>query len=230
MIQQNKKKLIINKIKERLAGLLNYNLSDISDDRNLADYGIDSIIALQLLEPFKSEVGAISPTILLQSKNMHMIADHLMVLMQRRDSQQEHSKGFINVDYDHILFQELPGTQQIHNGMEWFIFGNRTHKPIILLSPLNTLSHIWIQQIRFFLKQNQYVLYIPSYPGHSQSIYQAYPLEEIAQNIIKGFEEITHNCINFDIIGWSIGGCLSMLMSHIEPNKIKKNSTHQYGC
>jgi acyl transferase domain-containing protein/acyl carrier protein len=68
--------IIINIIKEKLSSILGYNLSDISEDKNLNSFGIDSIIALQLLEPFKKEFGEINSNIIFDSKNIKELAEH----------------------------------------------------------------------------------------------------------------------------------------------------------
>jgi len=218
------KEEIVTVIKQKLADLLEHRIENISDLKPLTDYGVDSLVALQLLEPFTKSCGPMSPNVVFEYNNISSLADHLI------NCSFDQKAGNVLTNKGNLVLQKklniLGGKRklQVQNEqvIEWWIFGQTNDFPLLLLPPLNTLAHVWIQQIRYFCKKN-FQVFIPHYPGHGESGFIENNLEQIARNLLESFYSITTTRRNkFSIVGWSLGGCISLHLSHMAPEQIEK--------
>jgi 3-oxoacyl-(acyl-carrier-protein) synthase/pimeloyl-ACP methyl ester carboxylesterase/acyl carrier protein len=209
-------------LKHRLAELLDYAPEMIKDDIPLIEYGIDSLIALQLLNPFSSEIVSLTPNIVFDCKTINKLTEKLYEL-KRQNSLNIHN------EYENYLrlperLSHIPVKQKLLKEndieIEWFIFGEAANKPLLLLPPLNTLAHVWIQQILYFTN-NSYTIFIPHYPGHGAARFYPVTLLELASTILNQVYRLNDE-EKINIVGWSLGGCLSLSMLDILPSNINK--------
>jgi phthiocerol/phenolphthiocerol synthesis type-I polyketide synthase A len=207
---------------QRLAELLDYTTDAIKDDVPLTEYGIDSLIALQLLSPFSSEIKLLSPNIVFDCKTINELSEKLYELKQ-----QNAQKTYNEYKSDLLLPRHMSHIpikryilQENNTEIQWFNFGKATDKPLLLLPPLNTLAHVWVQQILYFTN-NAYQIFIPHYPGHGSTNFYPVNLRELATTILKQASQFTTE-EQLNIIGWSLGGCLSLHMLDIFPQNIAK--------
>ena len=221
-----RKKDIINGIVRKISELLQYKESDISTDKSFVEYGIDSLLAMQILEIFTPVYGRLSAHIIFEKNNIEDLAEYL-VNLKTGETLSESPKELIQssaipyylenlkfVNYNRIFDKTESGE------LEWIVIeGSR--EPIILLPPLNMLVNAWVQQIRFLSAQS-FKLFIPHYPGHGMSSFTPRSLEEYSIDIFKSFDSISNKASSCSLIGWSLGGCISLILSHYFPQKIKK--------
>lgn len=205
---------IISKIQSKLkliiAEKLDYKADEIALDKPLSDFGVDSIIALQILDNFKDDYSINDSNIIFEAENILDLAGKIYGSKSKLPNPQNientsslQYRNFQNIEYKKILDKDI----------EWFIFGNEENNPILLLPPLNTLFYVWIQQIKFLVKLG-YKVYIPHYPGHGNSILsKKILLDALAESLILSFKNISGGLENIDIVGWSLGGCLGILAS-----------------
>ncbi|AWN81558.1 alpha/beta fold hydrolase [Candidatus Cardinium hertigii] len=205
---------VVDKLKTRLSDILGYKVEAISSDQPLQSFGIDSIVALQLLDIFQEEYGAVNPQIILTSNNLNELAENLEKLKKKNQSKPQLELNISNTTK--IFSKEFAYNTILQDGIEWFIFGENNRNTIVFLPPLNTLAHVWIQQLRFFLKGNN-TIYIPHYPGHGNSLFKEPDLENLVLSIFKSFEAIAGKYKKFDLLGWSLGGCIAIILSLVSP-------------
>lgn len=202
----NSREKILEIIREKISNVLGYALQDISSQAPIASFGLDSLTALQVLEPFKNELGSINPNILFSQSNLLELAAYLT---QLKTEPQKTDLG---------MAQKRIGQKEMLN---WYVEGETTGEPILLLPPLNTASHVWEPQIHYFIRKG-YRLYIPHYPGHANTPFFEYNLESLADLIWKEFQENLNNKKEVNLVGWSLGGCLSLIIAKKYCQTIRK--------
>lgn len=221
--EQHETKTKLNNILiHRLAELLDYTPDAIKDDVPLTEYGIDSLIALQLLSPFSSEMKLLTQNIVFDCKTINELSEKLYELKQK-NAQKTHNEYksdlLLPSRMSHIPIKRHI-LQENNTEIQWFNFGKATDKPLLLLPPLNTLAHVWVQQILYFTN-NSYQIFIPHYPGHGSTNFYPVNLRELATTILKQASQFKPG-EKLNIVGWSLGGCLSLHMLDIFPQNIAK--------
>lgn len=106
--------------------------------------------------------------------------------------------------------------------IEYIVYG-KEGELLLFLPPLNTTVDAWIQQLRFFAKL-PYRLLIPHYPGHAGSMMNEDQipcnLRKLSETILNLANQESSEQKQFHVIGWSLGGCLSLLLALNHPNSI----------
>lgn len=109
---------------------------------------------------------------------------------------------------------------EIKSVIQWISYGDG-ETSIILAPPLNTGVEAWTQQINILSQSGRRVL-IPVYPGHKRNPFEAsgFSLELLAEEIIIF---ITQDLVGtaIDLVGWSLGGCLSALVAIKRPDLVR---------
>lgn len=209
-ISNNEINTILIKLKSIISEKLGYKPEEIALDKPLNHFGVDSIIALQILDSFSGQYYINDSSIIFNAVNISDLANKIFNFKNQALTK---SASTNVVTSSHQSFQKIKYHTILDKNIEWFIFGEYTNKSIILLPPLNTLFHVWIQQIKFLI-QIGYSIYIPHYPGHGNSkLFTEINLESLSRVLAINFKNISGNIENVDIVGWSLGGCLGILLS-----------------
>jgi len=117
--------------------------------------------------------------------------------------------------------EEIPiKRQQVQEEfLDWRIEGNESGKCLLLLPPLNTCSHIWEQQIHYFVRKG-YRIFVPHYPGNAGTTFFDFDLNKLSDIIWKQFQSLANNPEKTNVFGWSLGGCLALLLVRQYPDLI----------
>tara|TARA_A100000171_G_scaffold28205_2_gene26332 strand:- start:4653 stop:7601 length:2949 start_codon:yes stop_codon:yes gene_type:complete len=182
-------------LKQKLSEILGYSINDISETETIKSFGIDSLIALQLLEPFKNKTGSLAPDTIFNQETLRDLAHFI-------DNSQIPNNSSATFENKRDEAGQLG----------WRIEGIPCEKIILLLPPLNTCSQIWEHQIQYFVKKG-YQVFIPHYPGHAGTPYFNFDLQELADIIWKEFCLKAGTFKKVSVFGWSLGGCLSLLLA-----------------
>ncbi|MBL7479522.1 alpha/beta fold hydrolase [Legionella bononiensis] len=185
---------------EVLCEVLSYQANKLDLSKSLAELGIDSLSALNVLTKLKERGYATS-------------ADKVWSAPTLRDFAHE-----LTPPVHEDIESDIPGLRKKKsNGLEW-LYSNGDGPILILLPPLNSDYKAWMRQIPMFLKR-RYRLCIPHYPGHgAQALEESLVLEGLA-NKIADFAYSLPQKAHF--IGWSLGGILSILIATVHRDLIK---------
>ncbi|MBY0273074.1 MAG: alpha/beta fold hydrolase [Alphaproteobacteria bacterium] len=204
-VQREKSSEALKILKEKLSQILGFNFSDIDDNAPIKSFGIDSLVALQLLEPFKEGFASLTPDMIFNQEKLSDLANYI-------DSSLT------------VNFKQPQAIQQSDSGvrLEWREEGKKSGKLLLLLPPLNTSSHIWEPQIHYFVRKG-YRIFIPHYPGHVSTPYFDFTFQSLAEIIWKEFRNISNRGDDSSVLfGWSLGGCLSILLANRYPDQISR--------
>ncbi len=219
---QKNKEDIIHNVKQILSEILGYKLEDISASKSFSDYGVDSLVALQILEKLNVNRKDVPSSLLFDCQNIEKFA-HYLIHQESKKQTFKSNNEHLSIEYQKH-FNSIPIEIKIveteTSRTEWFILGTH-NRPLMLLPPLNMLAHAWIQQIKYFVDQS-YQIYIPHYPGHGRSTFVEKNLFELAEQLLQDYEKIAFKESTFSLAGWSLGGCLSLIMSYLQPDKISE--------
>ncbi|MBX9702714.1 MAG: alpha/beta fold hydrolase [Alphaproteobacteria bacterium] len=184
------------KIKKIVARVTGVSIHDIQDNSNFHLFGIDSLVALQLLKETISPNFKVSPQIVFEYPTPKLLANHLQSILS--------SNGLESRD------RNIIGTS---NNIDYFNIG-KGEKKILMLCPLNTKSNIWTEQIKSFEKN--FEILIPHYPGHGVTPFSKKSIYNISLEILDHFSEwFKEGPVH--IIGWSLGGCIAQIMAAKKP-------------
>ena len=215
-------------LKQKIAEILNYEVEDLKDHVNLFSYGVDSLVSIQLLSIFENDYGKLNNNILFNHDTIESLAEYLSTYNCERKVANNyltatsencpHSSncpGFLNAINSKRLMLTIDG-----NSIEVYVFGDEHAHPLLLLPPLNTSYLSWIQQIRYFTRLD-YQIIIPHYPGHESSTFFPCSLNEIANHISRIITRHL-NCNSINIVGWSIGGCIALILGKKLKDRVAK--------
>ncbi len=195
--------------KKKLTEILGYNLESIDIHKTFNHYGIDSLVALQLLQPFMKDFPNLTVSTLFENNTIDKFTNFLSNSINK-NTEQNLNKTTWPQDFQFIKQeQKIITTNDIT--IEWNFFGDKSNRPLILLPGLNALAHSYIQQIRYFYKKKYYIC-IPHYPGHGNSPFIKQSLDKLAIALMDNLFSIV-KFDKIDFIGWSLGGCLTQLLA-----------------
>lgn len=207
LYEENKNTKISNTleiIKQRLSEILGYNAEDISSVLPIQSFGIDSLVALQLLEPFKKQFGSLSTDIIFRMNSLQELADSIdncsFEMTSKTDKEAKSKRAF---------------------QLKWTTVGSENAPQLLMLPPLNANHSIWEPQLHYFLRKG-YQIHIPSYPGHDRSTDFDFDLRQLSEIIWNEFKQQANGQQKVNIFGWSLGGCLSLLLASQYPDEISK--------
>ncbi|MBA4696806.1 MAG: alpha/beta fold hydrolase [Legionella sp.] len=185
---------------EVLCEVLSYQANKLDPSKSLAELGIDSLSALNVLTKLKERGYAISADKVWSAPSLRDFSHELIPPMYKE------------------LESGIPGMKKKKiNGLEW-LYSNGDGPLLILLPPLNSDYKAWMRQIPMLLKRN-YQLYIPHYPGHGAQVVEgSLVLAELANKIVDFAYSLPQKA---HFIGWSLGGVLSILIATVHKDLIK---------
>jgi 3-oxoacyl-(acyl-carrier-protein) synthase/pimeloyl-ACP methyl ester carboxylesterase len=185
---------------EVLCEVLSYQSNKLDMSKSLAELGIDSLSALNVLTKLKERGYVTSADKVWSAPTVRDFAHEL--------TPPQHEEA--NID--------IPGMRKKkRNGLVW-LYSSGDGPILILLPPLNSDYKAWMRQIPMLLQLN-YQLYIPYYPGHeAQAMEEPLVLAELAMKIADFAFSLSQKA---HFIGWSLGGILSILIAVAHKSLIK---------
>ncbi|MGL4487464.1 MAG: alpha/beta fold hydrolase [Yersinia sp. (in: enterobacteria)] len=212
---------VLNELKVSLSELLGFSLEDLRGNILIEDLGLDSLSALRLLAPYSKKGVKIQPHDIFKYKSLVDLADAIT------------SAGKSDASSSQLIPSQAPQVStnvkdipkkmaELHSVLtiQWLSYG-QGDDVVILAPPLNTCAEAWVQQINVLTQSGRRVI-IPIYPGHKNSVFvaQGFSLENIADQFASFIEhELQSACV--DLVGWSLGGCLSCLVAIGYPKLVR---------
>jgi 3-oxoacyl-(acyl-carrier-protein) synthase/pimeloyl-ACP methyl ester carboxylesterase/acyl carrier protein len=210
MKEHQEKEKIMNIIKERIAEILGFDISEINVEKSLFDYGIDSLSVIQVLMPFKEFMDNYNIQKLFEIESIDQLVNEIVLIKSSNQAPLNNKNETGN------QLREVKLTLQ--SSLKWLCSQN-LGKAILLLPPLNTNHFVWIQQQKFLIKKG-YKIYIPIYPGNIENEYnKPINFNEIINEIYL-FIKKEIGIKPIPIIGWSLGGCFSLELAIKYPEVI----------
>lgn len=187
-------------LKSKLSHLLGLNPDQIDFQLSLADYGVDSLSAIAIIQLFPGLSNLWSPGKLFSFKNIQEMVGEIECYLQAEAQIPLADSNSVSL-------------------LRWQVSANQG-KPILLLPPLNMSPKAWQMQIRI-LAQHGYQVHIPHYPGHDENphLQSAIDFNQMLSNLDHYItQELKLEKI--DLVGWSLGGCLAVQYSLMHPTKV----------
>jgi acyl transferase domain-containing protein/esterase/lipase len=194
----------LSRLTNDLARLLGCEPAEIDADRPLADLGVDSLIAVELVAPYREKVIGLRASDLLEYPTLAALTAHIDASLSRepvRERQEAPARGVTSVP-------------------RWLRMGAGT-RHLILLPPMNASPRVWQHQIRHFSNLG-YQIHVPVYPGHEgpEDLVAEFSCEWLAETL-HGYISATLRDEKADLVGWSLGGCLAMLLAANHPEHFR---------
>lgn len=205
-----------NYFKQKFAELLEYPIESICVKKPLTEYGLDSLIALELIKPLQKKFPTLTPNSIFKYRSIRELVNFLLSSAQK-------PQLFPALSSPLLAITKFPYCNIKRKGnIEYVVYG-KEGELLLFLPPLNTTADAWIQQLRFFAKL-PYRLLIPHYPGHAGSIMDEHQipcnLRKLSEIILNLANQEASEQKQFHVIGWSLGGCLSLLLALNHPDSI----------
>jgi len=236
---------IVSQLRHITSSLIECSPTDIACDISLLEYGVDSLIALKILntinQVFNLDMGI---QVFLDCNSIEQLADQIesqlesglelepqqqarripitfttpVVSIPNENSRRLPISEIMKNAFSDISYQLIK--IQSNSGLDIEFFKCGSGAPIILLPPLDATCLIWRQQILEFAKQ--YTVYSIHYPGYggSQFSKERATLSAMTEDILSGFETLRIQ-EPMHLVGWSLGGILAQLAVWRSPSLFK---------
>ncbi|OOZ63087.1 hypothetical protein BOW45_12110 [Solemya velum gill symbiont] len=206
----------IEELRAAVSDLLGFDADELPRDALIEDLGMDSLSALKLLAPYQQRFPGLQAHDLFKYPTLEDLAAAI-------DATGAASGGESATVVEEKMIAEAPkesASPAAFSPMaQWLSYGEG--RPVILAPPLNTSAEAWTQQINVLTQSGRRVL-IPIYPGHKDCPFDAaaFSLERLAEDMAN-FIKQELNCGAVDLVGWSLGGCLSCLIAIYHPDLVR---------
>ncbi|WP_448512423.1 alpha/beta fold hydrolase [Photorhabdus laumondii] len=220
-IRREEQEALLAELKTSLSELLGFPPEELRGDMLIEDLGLDSLSALKLLAPYQKGASKIQAHDLFKFKTLEELAVAISVtgasgvssirLSQSLQSPVSALSGARSDD----MKDRRPATT-----IQWLSYGQEG-EVVILAPPLNTGAEAWIQQINVLTQSGRRV-FIPIYPGHKGNLFTAeeFSLEGLADQFAVFINQELQG-VSVDLVGWSLGGCLSCLVAIRHPERVR---------
>lgn len=206
---------VASQIAATLADLMGFSPEQIILERSLLDYGVDSLSAIKVMDPFKHVVSDLGPQDIFRFDSIALLAEHIaksaqgISTVQSQPKEDKQSKELASLGL-------MANLEVAADNVQW-VYGQKPGRPLLLLPALNTSYRAWVMQLNS-LQLAGWQPHIPIYPGHldNQATTQQLDYRTLAgqiANYIKQYLEAKP----VPVVGWSLGGCLAMLMALDNP-------------
>ncbi|ABC30230.1 Polyketide synthase modules and related protein [Hahella chejuensis KCTC 2396] len=203
---------IMEELRATVSDLLGFAPDELPKDALIEDLGLDSLSALKLLAPYQQRGPGLQAHDLFKYRTLADLATAIAA---------SGVESATVVEDNAIAKAPRENTTPIASGpmAQWLSYGEG--RPVILAPPLNTSAEAWTQQINALTQSGRRVL-IPIYPGHKNCPFDAavFSLERLAENMAV-FIKKELNSGAVDLVGWSLGGCLSCLIAIHHPDLVR---------
>lgn len=203
---------IMEELRATVSELLGFAPDELPKDALIEDLGLDSLSALKLLVPYQQRGPGLQVHDLFKYRTLADLATAIAATGADNATLVEETVTAKAPRETTTPFASGPMAQ-------WLSYGEG--RPIILAPPLNTSAEAWTQQINMLAQSGRRVL-IPIYPGHKDCPFDAaaFSLERLAEDMAF-FVQQELNCGAVDLVGWSLGGCLSCLIAIHHPDLVR---------
>lgn len=208
-----------------IAELLGFSPEQLSAQTNIEQLGLDSLSAITLLAPYKHGKKPLQAHDLFKFSTIHELSLAI-----------QNSLAGSN-DTVHEPVPAATATIPQHADcipLQWLSVGgsNKQLTPLLLMPPLNTGKVAWTQQLQMFkhlsAENLDRPIYIPCYPGHrinpEASEAAQMPSSFSLQGLCAGVAQFIEDELQsrpVDYVGWSLGGCLGLMLAQQQPQLIK---------
>ncbi|NKD87404.1 alpha/beta fold hydrolase [Haematospirillum sp. 15-248] len=202
---------LVETLRVAVAELLGFSRDELPVDVLIEDLGLDSLSALKLLSPYRERCPGLQAHDLFKYRTLADLGAAIVAY------------GVDDGAGGGTSPEVAPGrgSSPVVSGpmAQWLSYGEG--RPIVLTPPLNTGAEAWTQQIAMLAQSGRRVL-IPIYPGHKECPFDAstFSLEELAEDIAIFMGQQARNDA-IDLVGWSLGGCLSCLIAINHPDLVR---------
>lgn len=196
---------ILEALRVAVTDLLGFTPDELPRDALIEDLGLDSLSAMKLLAPYQQRSLGLQAHDLFRYRTLADLAAAIVA------SGTDDARACEGGGTTRAAARKSPFPLALGSMVHWLSYGEG--QPIILAPPLNTCEEAWSQQINALTKSGRRVL-IPIYPGHKGCPFDAaaFSLESLAEDIVVFIrQELNSNAV--DLVGWSLGGCLSCLIA-----------------
>ena len=203
---------LLDLIKSALAPLLGYKTCDIDESKSLLDLGIDSLTGMQLISALQQHQIEAKIESVWQ-------APSLLAFVETLDDKETNKKKDIFTP-SALSPLGLHHKEPINTDsrVRWVVSITKG-KPILLLPPLNSNYLAWLRQLST-LHTHGYQCHIPHYPATNDKSDKCI-LSAIAGEIMA---YLRNNRLEAHLIGWSLGGVISLLIAQNKSTYIKSMS------
>ncbi|MGA1825408.1 MAG: alpha/beta fold hydrolase [bacterium] len=245
------KKLITHTIKKIVSDVLRVNITHLNEDALIDEFGVDSILLMEIItkisEEYRLNLGISDVKQLLTIQQM---ADYIYTQCGNKkdmDSPEEFKKGHEHYDtskssYDkQINASQVPYYSRFIEDYHYAFSMCRKYKnffiqssqninvevitcgegeTLIFLPPIFSLVTSWMHQIVKFSQIFKVIVF--HYPGYGRSEYSSKHsnFNDIAESIIECID-ILNIHTPYHLVGWSMGGLISQIISLNKTQRIK---------
>ncbi|WP_151897959.1 alpha/beta fold hydrolase [Candidatus Enterovibrio altilux] len=202
----------VEELRAAVSDLLGFAPDELSRDVLIEELGLDSLSALKLLAPYQQRCPGLQAHDLFKYPTLEDLAAGIAATGAESAAVVE----------DKVIAEaprESASPAVFGRMAQWLSYGEG--RSVILAPPLNTSAEAWTQQINALTQSGRRVL-IPIYPGHKDCPFDAatFSLERLAEDMaifIK--QELNRGAV--DLVGWSLGDCLSCLIAIHHPDLVR---------
>lgn len=215
-----------------IAELLGFSPSQLSAQTTIERLGLDSLSAITLLAPYKQAATPLQAHDLFK---FHTIDDLARAIAQSMNAdkgdkpEEPTAEANLSAADSHSADSEVIP-------LRWLSVGGDNHAltPLLLMPPLNTGRVAWTQQLQMFRQlagsaEHSRPIYIPCYPGHNinhaDNDASDMPAQFSLQGLCNGVAQFIESELRgaaVDYVGWSLGGCLGLMLAQQQPELIRK--------
>ncbi|MDG9669443.1 alpha/beta fold hydrolase [Hahella sp. CR1] len=207
---------IVEELRAAVSDLLGFAPDELPRDVLIEDLGLDSLSALKLLAPYQQRGPGLQAHDLFKYATL---ADLAAAIAASGAASGVDSAAVLEEKGETKAPKESASPTASAPMAQWLSYGEG--RPVILAPPLNTSAEAWTQQINALTQSGRRVL-IPIYPGHKDCPFDAaaFSLERLAEDMAF-FMQQEFNSGVVDLVGWSLGGCLSCLIAIHNPDIVR---------
>lgn len=203
----------------QLSALLGFEegAGQVAPATRIASLGLDSLSAVQLLGPYRKAGSTIKTHDLFRHET---VADLAAAIGSRPPVPENTPTGApaSGAKPAGNTAGTAPVARRTPPPTRWYRVGD-AGRPTLLLPPLNCDRRAWTQQIPALLRAGR-AIHVPEYPGHHDVPFDEdnFSFEALADEVGDHLRKTADGPA--DLVGWSLGGCVSTLTALRHPELV----------
>ncbi|PSU35485.1 SDR family NAD(P)-dependent oxidoreductase [Photobacterium lutimaris] len=207
---------LVHLVLEEFAGVLNMDASEIDENADLSEYGVNSILFTRIFSSLNEKNGNnLDASAFIECKTVAEVANVIALT----ESTMEVAKDIIHsVQQNTSMIDIQSDFFQAKSGINYEIHVEGSGQPVVFLTALAFTFGIWEEQLNYFKETNQVILL--NLPAHGNSGYDGQKLtfDLIADDIASLLD--SYSIVKAHVVGWCMAGNIAQVFANKYQSRI----------